>query len=402
MALREHLFILRMGVSAWNQWRREHVPVVPDLRAADLRERDLNNAQLTSADLRRANLTLAQLVRANLIQATLEEANLTWTNLHQANLTQANLRSAMLFKSNLCNAILRNANLSGASLIMADLERADLKGANFHDAYLVEAGLQEVSAKEVVFRHAHLIGAYLAGADLTEADFTHADLTFADLTAADLSHARLSDAILTGAILNRARIVGVLGWDADLHATQQRDLVVTPEGRLRVTVDGLDAAQYLLLLFQHPALRELAHPLHSTAALILGEFRGNRTEIRDILADALREEGYTPITFYVEKETSRDLEGTIRRVIPLLRVAYVDLTGEPSIRSLLEELSWGGVPVQPLVHGLSENLRLVPFSSSRRILPLCSYEDASSLKEKVSTELIPRLKAKNVLPRSSS
>lgn len=398
MALREHLSILRMGVPAWNQWRREHVVVVPDLRAADLRERDLAGAQLTSADLRRANLTLAQLVHANLIQATLEEANLTWANLHQANLTQANLRSAMLFKSRLSEAILRRANFSGASLIMADLERAEMEGANFHDAYLVETGLKEVSAKEVVFRHARLNGACLVGANLIGADFTHADLTFANLTAADLSNARLSDAVLTGATLNGARVVGVSGWEVDLHATQQQDLVVTPEGRLRITVDGLDAAQYLLLLLQHPALGELGHPLRSTVALILGEFQGNRAEIRDIIAHALREEGYIPLTLYVEEETSRDLLGALRAVIPLVRVAYVDLTGKLFIRSLLEELSWRGVPVQPLVHGLEENLHLMPFPSSRRMLPLCLYGDASSLKEKMSGELIPRLRAKNALP----
>jgi hypothetical protein len=37
MANPEHLKILERGVDAWNEWRKEHPEIVPDLSEADLR-----------------------------------------------------------------------------------------------------------------------------------------------------------------------------------------------------------------------------------------------------------------------------------------------------------------------------------------------------------------------------
>ncbi|MGQ9702955.1 MAG: hypothetical protein ACUVRX_01220 [Actinomycetota bacterium] len=41
MANPEHLEILRQGVKAWNEWRRQNVYIIPDLYGADLRGMDL-------------------------------------------------------------------------------------------------------------------------------------------------------------------------------------------------------------------------------------------------------------------------------------------------------------------------------------------------------------------------
>jgi hypothetical protein len=38
MANPEHLQILRQGIEAWNQWRRENMDITPDLSEADLNE----------------------------------------------------------------------------------------------------------------------------------------------------------------------------------------------------------------------------------------------------------------------------------------------------------------------------------------------------------------------------
>ena len=37
MANKEHLDILKQGVGAWNQWRKEHPDIQPDLKGVNLR-----------------------------------------------------------------------------------------------------------------------------------------------------------------------------------------------------------------------------------------------------------------------------------------------------------------------------------------------------------------------------
>ena len=75
MANEEHLAILKKGVDAWNRWRREHRGILPNLMAANLRDKDLRRADLVGAnlngtDLRGANLGSADLLGADLSEAT--------------------------------------------------------------------------------------------------------------------------------------------------------------------------------------------------------------------------------------------------------------------------------------------------------------------------------------------
>ncbi len=44
MANQEHLDILKQGVETWNQWRKEHPEIQPDLGEAILNEADLSEA----------------------------------------------------------------------------------------------------------------------------------------------------------------------------------------------------------------------------------------------------------------------------------------------------------------------------------------------------------------------
>jgi hypothetical protein len=128
MANPEHLKILKQGVEAWNNWRRENQSIVPELNNVDL-----NGADLHGADLSRADLSWA---------------DLSWANLTAANLTAANLTAANL----------DGANLDGASLDLADLNRADLSGTNLGRARLwfthfTSTKLEGVNFTDSVMRH---------------------------------------------------------------------------------------------------------------------------------------------------------------------------------------------------------------------------------------------------------
>ena len=228
MANEEHLEILKQGVDAWNEWRRENPEVKLDLRGGDLRRADLRGADLQHADLRGASLKYAKLgaVRlfcgdlrradlrhANLHGASLEYADLSRAKLSYAFLFDANLRfskltSADLSKANLSYALLgkdlRNADFSYANLGNARLQRADLRGSKFHGADLnhanfFQAKLSNADLSALNLSGANLSGANLSGANLGGARLRGANLSGAKLSNADLSDANLSDADLTGA-----------------------------------------------------------------------------------------------------------------------------------------------------------------------------------------------------------
>jgi hypothetical protein len=181
MANPEHLEILKQGVEKWDQWRRDNLRVIPDLRDADLRDADLSGVRLF-----RTNLTGATIAGSDLTGAKLYSTNLNGAILRGAILTNADLRRAQLNEADLSKAILNGANLVRARLIRADLSKADLKEANLRRARLNEANLNNAN---------------LRGANLREAKCNNANLSMAGLRWARLMNTNLDGATLTGARL---------------------------------------------------------------------------------------------------------------------------------------------------------------------------------------------------------
>jgi hypothetical protein len=141
MADKEHLRILKAGVTTWNQWRKEHRDIRPNLSRADLSETDLSGADFSGA-----NLTGALLDEANLTRALLDGAGLSEANLYRADLRNGDLRGADL----------SGAHLDEADLRGADLRRAHLNEANLRGAYLDRADLSEAFVGRTVFGELNL------------------------------------------------------------------------------------------------------------------------------------------------------------------------------------------------------------------------------------------------------
>ena len=171
----KHVDILRWGSQAWNDWRREHPDIRPDLAGEDLSEMELAGADLSEADL----------TDAELFQTDLSGANLKMTVLADADLSDANLRGAALYKANLSTACLIEAQLERANLGAVNLQGADLRGTN------------------------------LQRADLSEADLTGANLTEADLTAANMTRATVTNANLRSANFAKTNLTGLVHGDFD-------------------------------------------------------------------------------------------------------------------------------------------------------------------------------------------
>jgi hypothetical protein len=153
MADPEQLAILKKGLDAWNQWRKNNLGLHPNRIKVDL-----NGVYLKGTNLSQADLSCVDLIEADLRVADLSQADLSWADLTSAKLSGANLSQANLYGANLRGEVdLRGANLTRADLMWADLRQADLSEADF------------------------------GGADLSNADLSEADLSGADLTATKFS-----------------------------------------------------------------------------------------------------------------------------------------------------------------------------------------------------------------------
>src|SRR5579875_1493948 len=107
---------LDRGVSKWNQWRRKHPEILPDLSNADLRGK-----RLSSINFRRVNLMGANLCGVALDSADLSYANLAMADLTGANLCHANLHGTIFRKTTLCEVRCRKATMHETLLLNMDM-----------------------------------------------------------------------------------------------------------------------------------------------------------------------------------------------------------------------------------------------------------------------------------------
>jgi uncharacterized protein YjbI with pentapeptide repeats len=430
MADQEQYDIFEQGVEAWNQWRKEHAHIRPDLieanlsradlRGADLRftnlERadlskadlscanlesanlsgadlsgaDLGNAKLSGADLSRAHLRSANLERAELSRAELWSAELWSANLSGAYLDGANLNGADLGSANLSNAHLSRANLSAAHFYYATLSNADLRDANLSEANLMGANLCDADLSGANLSRAYLAEAHLIGTQLSRANLSNANLHKANLSGANLSWSNLSEAFLTETTLTGCRIYAISAWNVLLEDTIQTGLVITPSMEPTITVDNLEIAQFIYLLLNNQKIREVIDTITSKVVLILGRFTPERKAVLDALKEALRTQGYVPILFDFDKPSSRNFTETVRTLAHLARFIIADLTDPSSIpQELQATIPTLAVPVQPvLLEGKREYAMFVDFLKTYPwVLPIHYYTDQvnllATLKEQV-------------------
>ncbi len=166
MANQEHLDILKQGVDAWNEWRKEHPEIQPDLQRADLIGVSLRRANLLGANLFGAILSRANLFEATLFRANLFEANLSEADLFGATFTAANLRGADLTRANLTRTTLSEADFSEANLTGANLSEATIVRTKFTKAILTDCWIYGISAWDVEMEEAQQLNLVITPPEL--------------------------------------------------------------------------------------------------------------------------------------------------------------------------------------------------------------------------------------------
>lgn len=378
----QHLQLLKESLRRgsgrfWNQWRRDHPRVVPDLRSVVLAGRwlrrfNFDRARLDGAVLDRADLAGARLERASLRGATLDNANLE-------------------------SAHGRKANLSGARMRDATLRLGDFRGATL----LGDAYMRHVNCREANFSRARL-----AGANLSEADLTRACFDGADLTGAHLDEAILNRTSFLGASLHTAGVSGTFIRRVETdRKTDQRglrvDVHVVWERRRGQMVefddaDDLRLAQFHDVVDERGAVAFLISASAKRVVLILGRFLPRRKRVLYRLAEALRARGKIPVVFDFPGPSEREVSDTVRFIAAMSQFIVVDLTNASSVplelQATIPDLM---VPVLPIVQ--SGQAVFAMFSDLQRryawIQPTVSYRNADQLVRHVDKAILDRAKA---------
>jgi uncharacterized protein YjbI with pentapeptide repeats len=232
MANEKHVALLKSSIgladeNEWNEWRKQNPDIRPDLVEARLLEEDLSWADLHGADLRGANLKAARLSGADFSSADLREASLG------------------------------DAYLSGATLTGADLSGADLSGSYLFGVNLSKALLRRAS---------------LEYANISRADFSGADLSEADLRITNAVETNFAQATLTS-----CRVYGISAWGVKLDGViNQQNLIITPDGEPKITVDNIEIAQFIYLLLYNKKIHAAIDTITRKGVLILGRFTPER------------------------------------------------------------------------------------------------------------------------------
>jgi hypothetical protein len=182
MANDAEVLTLKRGISVWNEWRRHHPDLRPDLSNADLRGLDVgcyNEDYYHEMDDLRHEIEMGEGTFVNILDLTEEQIVVDDDDMYPQN-------GFDLRKGNLSNVMLDGASLVSAHLAGANLEEATLDGCDLAHASL---------------RDANLSGASLQGANLRFADLTRANLTGSVLYDADLSGAKLDETVMTGSAI---------------------------------------------------------------------------------------------------------------------------------------------------------------------------------------------------------
>ena len=325
----KQLKLLKKGVKYWNDWIEE-IEVSVNLYKADLSRRNLNGALLSNADLGMAKLDHADLSYARLYDAELENSSLVGVDLSDSKAKSACFRGANMSNANLFRAEVQRADFGRANLTKAKFTRAKLRGAGLQDANCAGANLTQCDLRNADLSGTNLQKAKLIDADLSEANLSGADLTGADLTGANLEKALFIETNLENATLTRCRIYGLSAWALKGTPKNQSSLIVTPEDQPEITADQIDVGQFIYLLINRSAIRNVIDSITSKGVLILGRFTPERKAVLDAIAEELRKYNLLPIIFDFERSASRDFTETIKTLAGLSMFVIADITNPSS------------------------------------------------------------------------
>ena len=320
------------GKTVWNQWRKENPDLYIELKGSfnyDITKEKVPDHQGSDFSNVRFDVDFSGPDR-------------DWPNercplFNTSNFSEADISSSILFrvkmeKTNFKNASLYHNDCQSVYLAGADFEGAKIQYCSFVDGDAENVNFKGAQIISTTFQRTNLAGTDFRGADLSYSDFVDANLEGADLRGANLNQASFIRTNLEGVMLDGANVYGASVWDIQgTPKSQDRLEISSGWGDAKITVDDIETAQFIYLMYENEKVRNVINSITSRAVLILGRFSPpERKVVLDSLRVKLREYNLLPIVFDFERPTDKDFTETIKTLAGMSMFVIADITNPKS------------------------------------------------------------------------
>jgi uncharacterized protein YjbI with pentapeptide repeats len=184
MANAEHEKFFQGNITCWNEWRKAHLEILPDLSTAVFENLDLTGINLSQVDLRGAVFRNCVLKSANFESANLTGATFSGiTSAKEASFLYAVMRENEITNCKWHKVCFNNTDISATSIVECEFDNCELlstnlMGVNWSNCLLSNCNLEDATLRVDHFDPgaAGLSGNTMQSCILTNADFAGADL----------------------------------------------------------------------------------------------------------------------------------------------------------------------------------------------------------------------------------
>jgi uncharacterized protein YjbI with pentapeptide repeats len=219
-------------------------------------------------------------------------------------------------------------NLSRASLYRAFAEGLNLRNAVFEGSHVEEGDFSRADFRGATFRSTTFNKTIVTGANRDGATFVNCNFNRVNLVGALFRVKEITETV----------VYGIAAWDlVTSDEMKQSKLVIEKtyefysdliqQGKIPMTVDDIELAQFVYYLNDHKKMRETLNILNDKGVLLLGRFKDGGLERLYSIREWLQRRGYMAMIFGFARPDNLSLTETVVTMAGLSKFIFVDLPG---------------------------------------------------------------------------
>lgn len=219
-------------------------------------------------------------------------------------------------------------DMTGVSIYHAFAEGLDLRGATFTDAHVEEGDFSRADFRGAVFVNTRFNKTILTNANFDGATFINCNINRANLVGASFRVKEIRETV----------IYGVSTWDLITSEDMKQEKLVIEktyslysemidQGKVPMTVDDIELAQFIYYLSNHKKMRDAINVLNNKGVLLLGRFKDGGLNRLYSIREHLQKKDYMPMIFDFERPDSLSLTETVITMAGLSKFIVADLSG---------------------------------------------------------------------------